>query len=413
MLESGLGFLAALDMAGMPCEVLGELLRVLERADAVEAAVRGRPGRLRRPGRTVADGQRTMRAWLVHTARVTKGQAAEYQAVQALAESHRCCWPGWPRATCSTKSVALQLAKWTRPSPGSTGTRPRRSWSPRPGPGRTCGRWPRSARRSAPAPPGRTRTTDDPHLDRAVSLDTTFDGAGVIRGDLTPECARHGAGRPGRPVRPEGGGDLRTRPERYHDALAEAMRRLLASDLLPQRAGQPVKALVHIYFAELLRPGQGLGAPGQVDRRVPGAVGRAARRRLGQHRRRRRLAGRRRRPRRVACEAMIIPVVTGDIDPGAIEELIAACVEYHRIRAQAAPSTAAPSASRATWAGRTGPPQPGPDRATVTRRLPRSLVARSRCWPSWSTRSWPGSCRSSPGPAGSPRSCAATCSASP
>ncbi len=29
------------------------------------------------------------------------------------------------------------------------------------------------------------------------------------------------------------------------------MRRLLASDLLPRRAGQPVKALVHIYFAEL------------------------------------------------------------------------------------------------------------------------------------------------------------------
>jgi hypothetical protein len=29
------------------------------------------------------------------------------------------------------------------------------------------------------------------------------------------------------------------------------MKRLLASDLLPRRAGQPVKALVHIYFAEL------------------------------------------------------------------------------------------------------------------------------------------------------------------
>ncbi len=50
---------------------------------------------------------------------------------------------------------------------------------------------------------------------------------------------------------PEGGEDNRTRPERYHDALAEAMKRLLASGLLPQRAGQPVKALVHIYFAEL------------------------------------------------------------------------------------------------------------------------------------------------------------------
>ena len=43
---------------------------------------------------------------------------------------------------------------------------------------------------------------------------------------------------------PQGSGDLRTRPQRYHDALAEAMRRLLASDLLPQRAGHPVKALV-------------------------------------------------------------------------------------------------------------------------------------------------------------------------
>jgi hypothetical protein len=29
------------------------------------------------------------------------------------------------------------------------------------------------------------------------------------------------------------------------------MQRLLASDLLPQRAGQPVKALVHVSFAEL------------------------------------------------------------------------------------------------------------------------------------------------------------------
>ena len=50
---------------------------------------------------------------------------------------------------------------------------------------------------------------------------------------------------------PQGGGDLRTRPQRYHDALAEAMRRLLASELLPKRAGQRVKALVHISIAEL------------------------------------------------------------------------------------------------------------------------------------------------------------------
>ena len=30
---------------------------------------------------------------------------------------------------------------------------------------------------------------NDKHLDRGVSFDTTFEGAGVLRGDLTPECA--------------------------------------------------------------------------------------------------------------------------------------------------------------------------------------------------------------------------------
>ena len=43
------------------------------------------------------------------------------------------------------------------------------------------------------------------------------------------------------------------RAARYHDALQEAMRRLIAADLLPERAGQPVKALVHMSLADLMR----------------------------------------------------------------------------------------------------------------------------------------------------------------
>ena len=39
---------------------------------------------------------------------------------------------------------------------------------------------------------------------------------------------------------------------------------------------------------------------------------------------------------------MIIPVVTGDTDAAAVEELIALCVQYHRIRARASdPATLA------------------------------------------------------------------------
>jgi hypothetical protein len=33
------------------------------------------------------------------------------------------------------------------------------------------------------------------------------------------------------------GKDIKTLPQRYHDALREAMRRLVAADLLPARAG--------------------------------------------------------------------------------------------------------------------------------------------------------------------------------
>ena len=46
--------------------------------------------------------------------------------------------------------------------------------------------------------------------------------------------------------------DDRTKGQRYHDALAEAMRRLTAASLLPERAGQPVKAWAHISLADLL-----------------------------------------------------------------------------------------------------------------------------------------------------------------
>jgi len=84
------------------------------------------------------------------------------------------------------------------------------------------------------------------------------------------------------------------------------MRRLMASDLLPKRAVQPVKALAHIHFSELA----GLDEGSAVQAKWIEAC-------------------------RVACEAMIVPVVSAAIDPGANEMLITACADYHRIRAQA------------------------------------------------------------------------------
>jgi hypothetical protein len=78
--------------------------------------------------------------------------------------------------------------------------------------------------------------------DRAVRLVTTFQGAGVLTGDLTPECAAVAGAVLDALSAPVGAEDDRTQEQRYHDGLHEAMRRLAASDLLPERAGQPVKA---------------------------------------------------------------------------------------------------------------------------------------------------------------------------
>jgi Domain of unknown function (DUF222) len=60
--------------------------------------------------------------------------------------------------------------------------------------------------------------------DRSLKLATTFGGAGVVHGDLTPECAEV----LGRVLdalgAPAGKDDDRTGDQRYHDALVEALR---------------------------------------------------------------------------------------------------------------------------------------------------------------------------------------------
>ena len=60
--------------------------------------------------------------------------------------------------------------------------------------------------------------------DRALKLATTFGGAGVIHGDLTPECAEMVGRVLDALAAPAGAEDTRSQEQRYHDALAEAMR---------------------------------------------------------------------------------------------------------------------------------------------------------------------------------------------
>jgi hypothetical protein len=358
MLDAALGmqqcvlrFLAGEDAAGLPAQAVADQLRALERTDAVGSALRGRllevfdaqDGHL-------ADGHRSTRTWLVHSLRVTRGQAGEHLAVQALARSHRALHAALAEGWVLTTSEALQLARWTRAIPGQYRAEAEeilvvaaRAGVDLRGLAAICAGI--RARTAQPDPDGDA----DPRLDRGVSLDTTFDGAGVIHGDLTPQCAAMVQAVLDALSAPEGGGDLRTRPQRYHDALAEAMKRLLASDLLPQRAGQPVKALVHIYFAELRERDQDgiLQDKWIAEYRARWAAHRAANS-VSTGDGGAWLDGDA--ARQVACDAMIIPVVTGDIDPAAVEDLIGLCVRYHQLRTQ--PAT--------VGLGSTGPAGTGP-----------------------------------------------------
>ena len=333
-LQSMACYLADLDAASLPAGELGQYIRELVQADAlVAAALAPMLAAYDAKDGHQADGQKTLRTWLVHMARVTRGQAAQYKAIQALARHHEPLLAGL-RTRAVTTSVALQLAKWTQAIPAEFRGQAEdilvaaaRAGADLRALAQIC-----AEIRSRTVPPDPDGT--DPALDRALFLDTTLDGAGVMRGDLTPECAAMVQAVLDALSAPAGAGDLRTRPQRHHDALAEAMRRLLASNLLPQRAGQPVKALVHVSFADLCEL--------DVDSKLQEAWITGYRARWAAQRAAASvstgdggawLEGDA--ARRVACDAMIVPVVTADLDPGAVEVLISLCAEYDRLRTQA------------------------------------------------------------------------------
>jgi hypothetical protein len=211
MVEYLFGYLAGLDAAGMPAEALAGYLRRMERAGATGAAVRGRVlAAFDAKDGHLGDGQRATRAWLVHSLRVTRGQAAEYPAIQALAREHRPLAAALAEGDVITMSVALQLAQWTRPIPAEFRAQAEEIVVAAARAGATVRALGQIVAeiRYRTAPPGPDGTPPD----RGLVLDTTVDGAGLLRGDLMPECAAQAV--LDALAAPRGGGDPRTRKRR-------------------------------------------------------------------------------------------------------------------------------------------------------------------------------------------------------
>ncbi len=104
------------------------------------------------------------------------------------------------------------------------------------------------------------------------------------------------------------------------------MRRLAASDLLPERAGQPVKAWVHVSLADLMRLD---GSSALLEQWTAQVRARWAARRAGASQGGGDggawldgdAAG------AVTCDAAMAPVVTGEVNVDALDDLVRLCVQ--------------------------------------------------------------------------------------
>jgi hypothetical protein len=342
MVLDGLRHLTAADAAGAGTRVQARALQVLEQAAAMTTAARASFLRAFTAAQGYADdGDYSPRSWLIHKTSVTGGTAASHTAWARRAGAHPRIAAAMARDGDLSESWGRVLCEWIAKLPAGRQDEAARIVvdAARAGLGLAdlLALIAEMLVRSLPSCLGGDSDGDqdgqdgsgDPAEDRGVRLETTFRGAGVLTGDLTAECAALVAVLDALAA-PRGAEDTRTRGQRYHDALAEAMRRLTAAGLLPDRAGHPVKALVHITLAEL-RAMDG-GSVLQAEWTLAAAARWAARRAAasvtgsdgGGW-----LAG----PaaQAVACDAILVPVVTGDIDIDALEGLVRLCVQLDRL----------------------------------------------------------------------------------
>src|SRR5215468_11824941 len=316
MLDRALAALNAADAALLPTGVQAQVLRGLERAEAMHTAARAQfLAAFTAQDGYEDDGQGSALVWLRWQTGVTRAAAAG--AV------------GWARRLAAHPVIAAELAagqispSWAKAVCGWSELLPEdkrddadQILAAAAAGGAEladlAGLAEQMYQRSRAGEPD--TDSDEGFDDRRLTLDLTFAGAGRLTGDLTPGCAAAVSAvleALGKPAGPE---DLRTVTQRRHDALEEACRRLIAAKMVPGRAGQPTQALVHITLAQL--------------RNLPGASeAEAAWRAAAAARGHGWLTG----PDAdaAACDVTIAPVVAGHVDPAALDRLVGVFLAAH------------------------------------------------------------------------------------
>jgi hypothetical protein len=323
MVQAGLGWLATTDATSLPATLQAETLRGLERATSMHTAARSRVlSAFNAQDGYQDDGHGSARTWLKWQTRVTGGAACGALGWMRRLAAHPAVGDALATGDIS-ESWARRICDWTDVLPeDARGDADVILLGAADGGADLAGL-------GALAEELRKRfarpDTDggDGFADRSLYLGTTFQGAGKLGGDLTPPCTAALSAVLDALGKRRGPEDLRTKGQRLHDALEDACRRLIGSGCLPERAGQATQIVLHLDLDRLR------GLPGAPDAEAAWA-GQAT-------------AG----PGE-DCDAQIVPVVTGRVDPDVLDRLAAALL--HGTPAQ--PATDAARRARAERAAR-------------------------------------------------------------
>jgi hypothetical protein len=299
MAEAGLAHLATADLASLPAAQQADCLRALERMQARHTAARaGVLSAFHAQCGYEDDGHGSARTWLKWQTRVTGGAATGALGWMRRLAAHRAVRDALAGGEIS-ESWAREICEWTDPLPedvrgdadvillGAAATGADLA---------DLAELAEELRRCCARP---DTDGDDGFAGRSVRLETTFRGAGKLDGSLTPRCAAALQAVLDALGKRRGPEDLRTKGQRLHDALEDAARRLIGSGCLPDRAGHPTQIVLHLDLDRLR------GLPGAPDAEAAWA-GQAT-------------AG-----PGDDCDAQIVPVVTGRVDPGVLDRLAAA-----------------------------------------------------------------------------------------
>jgi hypothetical protein len=334
MVLAGIRFMHA-NAASMGTAEHAQCLQALEHVNSMGTATRATVlGHFISGQGYSADADYSPRSWLIHRTRITKGAATAHTAWVRRAGAHPLVAAALAEGHVLSESYGRKLCEWTDKLPEDCREAADAILVAAARAGADQQDLVELAMeiyaRSLPASPDDPDDPDDGFEDRQVRLETTLGGAGVITGYLTPECAAVITAVLDALSAPADAEDTRTHGQRYHDALAEAMKRLLASGLLPERAGQPVKAWVHTSLVELraMDDGSVLETEWITEVRVRWAARRAAASE-GASDGAAWLDGDA--AQAATCDATLTPIVTGDVDLRVLDDLVKLCAHLDRL----------------------------------------------------------------------------------